>query len=81
VDKSNGFCLGGADCTRASEALGPLDVARSSERTDEQEQALRMHGNGTEGGSQQMRARRRRAAPPGNVIPRTRSTGRGQTPP
>jgi hypothetical protein len=34
----------------AGEALGPFDVPRSSERTDEQE--LRMHGDVTEGGSQ-----------------------------
>jgi hypothetical protein len=30
--------------------LGPFDVARSSERTDEQE--LRVHGDETEGSSQ-----------------------------
>ena len=35
---------------RAGAALGTFDVARLSERTDEQE--LRMHGDGTEGGSQ-----------------------------
>jgi hypothetical protein len=34
---------------RAGEALGPFDVARSSERTDEQER--RVHGDETEGGS------------------------------
>ena len=51
---------------RAGAALGPFDVARFSERTDEQE--LRMHGDGTEGGSQGNRAHagaaaeRRRAA-------------------
>ena len=39
---------------RAGEALGPFDVARSSERTDEQER--RMHGDETEGGSQGSRA-------------------------
>jgi hypothetical protein len=52
---------------RAGAALGPFDVARSSERTDGQE--LRMNGDGTEGGSQGNRAdagagaERRRAAP------------------
>ena len=48
MDKSNGFSR-----ARAGAALGPFDVARSSERTDEQE--LRMHGE-TEGCSQGNRA-------------------------
>jgi hypothetical protein len=42
VDKSNGFSPGGADCT-AGAARGTFDVARLSERTDEQE--LHMHGD------------------------------------
>ena len=55
VDKSNGFSLGGPDCTHGVARRGaPSALARLSERTDEQE--LRMHGDGTEGGSQDSRA-------------------------
>ena len=42
---------------RAGAALVPFDVARSSERTGEQE--LSMHGDATEGGSQGRRGRGR----------------------
>jgi hypothetical protein len=49
VDKSNGFSLGGADCTRGPVALDPFDVARSSDWMDEQERY--MQGDGTEGGA------------------------------
>ena len=52
---------------RGGVARDPFDVARLSERTDEQE--LHMHGDGTEGGSQGSRAvakvERRRATPSG----------------
>ena len=56
VGKSSGFSLAGRGGlhARAGKALGPFDVARSSERTDEQDR--HMHGNGTEGRSQGSRA-------------------------
>ena len=43
MDKSNGFSLGGADCTRGPVALGPFGVVRASAER-------RMQGDGTEGG-------------------------------
>jgi hypothetical protein len=62
---------------RAGEALGTFDVARSSERRDEQERC--MHGDGAEGSRQGSRADagadRRRAAPSGKLLPRTGSSG------
>jgi hypothetical protein len=54
VDKSSGFSLGGPDCTHVAVWRGGPSTWRLSERTDEQE--LRMHGDGTEGGSQGSRA-------------------------
>ena len=56
VDESSGFSLAGRGGlhARAGVALGPFDVARSSERTDEHERF--MHGNGAEGRSQGSRA-------------------------
>ena len=51
MDKGSGFLPGRAGLhARAGAALGPFDVARSSERTDEQE--LRVNGDETEDGSQ-----------------------------
>ena len=75
MDKSNGFSLGGEDCTR-----GPArrsDVARSSERAGVQE--LRIHGDETQGGSQGSRAdagaaaERRHTYDNATLLPRTGS--------
>jgi hypothetical protein len=43
VDKSNGFSLGGADCTRGPVRRRAPSTARLSERMDKQE--LCMHGD------------------------------------